>query len=381
VTIEEFAQRHAASVRPIEQVVDDWVADKRRQDQAHASVFAASIGTDLVNGGSLLDALPEEARQGFAQLMGDKADSLLEIKRMFAEKDGLGAASLRGFKNKIQGQIGENIFRSAAGSGARLAESGSQRGWDVAIPDGVATRYVQVKIHEDACSVIEKMREVDSDIRAELVRDGETLVTSVDFAVNDDVFDEVKKRVAELGLTVDVVKVGATQDEIRQYLDAAHENLVAAPIENFFTQLLGGVAATTTLHAAINGFLLWKGAQERAQAVEDTVYGSAISTGGWLAGQLLEAAVLLGELDTVAAVLASPDGGVFTVGLSMYVRGMLRRFADRRHCVARLEKGNASLRVLSSSFLEKWTDPTAFASLQDSRRTVQSTANAPSRER
>ena len=349
MTIEEFAQRHTASVRPIEHVVDDWVAEKRCQDQAHASVFAASVAADLFTGEALLDSLPESARQGFVELMGDKANSLLEIKRMFAEKDSLGAASLQGLKNKIQGQIGENLFRSGAGSGAHLAESGSQRAWDVAIPDGAVTRYFQVKIYDDAGKIIETMRQVANDIREGLVKDGKTPVTSVDFAVNDDVFDEVKERVAELGLTVNVVKVGATQDEVRHYLNEAHENLVAAPVENFFAQLLGGVAVTTALHAAINGFLLWKGAKERAQAVEDTVYESVISTGGVLAGQLLEAAVLLGELDTAAAVLALPGGGIFTIGLSMYVRGMLRRFADRRHCAARLEQGNASLRVLSGS--------------------------------
>jgi hypothetical protein len=48
VTIEEFAQRHAARVLPIEQVVDDWVAAKRRRDRAHASAFAASVAVDLV---------------------------------------------------------------------------------------------------------------------------------------------------------------------------------------------------------------------------------------------------------------------------------------------------------------------------------------------
>jgi hypothetical protein len=62
VTIEEFAQRHAARVLPIEQVVDDWVAAKRRRDRAHASAFAASVAVDLVKGEALLDALHESAR-------------------------------------------------------------------------------------------------------------------------------------------------------------------------------------------------------------------------------------------------------------------------------------------------------------------------------
>jgi hypothetical protein len=348
VTVEEFAHRHAPNVRPIQQIVDDWVAERRQQNRPHAIAFAASLGTDLLTGGGLLDALPEDVRKGFADLMGDKADSLLEVKRLFAEKAARGRASLTGLKNKIQGQIGENIFRSAFPS-ARLAESGSQRAWDVAILDGEVTRYVQVKIYEDADSIMDKIQEVAKEIHQGPVKDGEKLVTSVDFAVNDDVVDEVKERVAELGLAVNVEKVGATRDAIRHSLEAAEDNLVAAPLGNFFHQLLGQAATTAVLHAAINGFLLWKGAKEQAQAFEDTIYDSVISTGGALAGHIIEAAVLLDDLDSAAAVLASPFGGVVAIGLSMYVRGVLRRFADRRHCAARLEQGNASLTELCRS--------------------------------
>jgi hypothetical protein len=86
-------------------------------------------------------------------LMGSVADSREEIERLILDKVDIGDAAVVGLINKIQGQLGEDLFVHEMGSSAQLAESGSQAGWDVRVGYEDAFRYVQVKIYEDANAV------------------------------------------------------------------------------------------------------------------------------------------------------------------------------------------------------------------------------------
>lgn len=174
-----------------------------------------AVGGGVVLGDLLMNSDPEgkispELLHGFQNLMGDKADTLPEIESILTDKLLLGDESVLGMINKIKGQIGENYFVDAAhgmGLEAHLANSGSQEAWDVALGDGLhgAKQYVQVKTYESADAVIHHMQIVADKVTAGIVTDGDTIVHAIDFAVPQDIYDEVVQKAAALGLSAHVI--------------------------------------------------------------------------------------------------------------------------------------------------------------------------------
>ena len=347
--IEEFAGRYEVETRPNRSVINRWTTEKRVARLFGTPVFAGVMIADIWHNGSLLDRLPYQVQAGFRELMGERADSRAEMVERLVQEARQGDAHLEGLLSKIQGQIGENDFVRSIGNIAQLAPSGSQSGWDVVVHRGEVNQYVQVKVYADPDEVIERIQELQGRIVTGTVTgiDGE-VVQSIDVAVNHDIFDAVQERVAQLGLDTTVLDTGVERDDIRAALEGAAEN-ATEPFENFFGELLGGIASTTAVHAAVNGFLVWKGAKSRAEAAEDAAYSSAISAGGMVAAlgtEALAEELVLGQLDSAVAVLSGPVGGVVSMAAGIYIRGVLRRVAERRHVVERLESGNGQLDAL-----------------------------------
>jgi hypothetical protein len=218
--------------------------------------------------------------------MGDEADSYSEIRELIVEKYTKSPESVESLISKVQGQFGENEFIKIVGSSASLAESGSQKGWDVKIGDGLDAKYVQVKTVEDADSVIESIEKAN-----ERIANGELPnVREIDFAVNSEIYEEVKSKAIEKGFTNNIRDLGATRKEIRDALNDNFEkfdgkrDILEIPdsdvFDNFFSELLSTTLSIGAIHAAANAFLYWKGAKEKSKAIEDTIYSSAISAGG-----------------------------------------------------------------------------------------------------
>ena len=344
MTIQEFAVKYGEAPKPIHSIVDQWVLEKRVDDFLGTALTGGVVIADLLEGGRLVDSIPAEVRVAFKELMKGDADTVDEIKAHLLEKIANGKTSLDGLRRKIQGTMGELAFKDNT-SGAELALSGSQRGWDVRVPRGSDEfQYVQVKVYEDAGGVVRKMQQVQEELESGLIKDGEQVIRSVDFAVNEDIYDDVRQMAIERGIPCQVLRIGKRHEHITDALDEAVECAGEAPLENFFEELMGGVCTGAALHAAVNGFLVWKGAKEEEEAIEDTVYDSLITAGGLFSAYIAEA-VLLAQLESAAAVLASPLGAVVLTGVAIYTRAVLRRLADRRHVAKRLMLGNQKLKL------------------------------------
>jgi hypothetical protein len=348
MNIAQFANKYSTASRPIESVAQRWVVEKEVRDFLGTTVMAGATVVDLMIGDRLVDTISPEVKGAFENLMGSVADSREEIEHLILEKIEIGDKSVFGLMNKIQGQLGEDLFVRAMGSGAELAESGSQADWDVRVSYEDAFKYVQVKVYENANAV--PLENLKDKLEAGGVFDHGEVVNQLDVAVPSDIYEEVRERAMEIGYPGEILDLHVTHDEIRgQLLDSVQN--VQDGLGHFFTEVVGDIAVPATIHVVVNAFLLYKGAKDRHAAIEDSLCSSIISAGGIVAAetvdQLLGHTLLALDLEDTAAIIASPVGGLLLLGVGMAGRAILRRFADRRFVVRRLVIGNSQLASLT----------------------------------
>ena len=335
MTINEFIKKYGDISEKIDSVLKKWVIKKEVDDFLGTPIMGGYLVGDLLIGDGLSDGIPSELKGAFATLMKEKADTYHEIREFIIEKYEKGGESVKGLMNKIQGQMGENIFLENVEEGAKLAESGSQEAYDIILEKSDTTRYIQVKVYEDADVVIDKIKEVNDKLEAGLIDEYGNKINEIEFAVNSDIYVEVTDKAKELGFTNRIYNLGSDRNEIREIIETGFEGVDNPGIVNFFSEVFGGALAITAIHGAINGFFLWKGAKGREKAIEDTIYSSLISTGGLTAAHLASAIFL----ENVTLLLGSPIALISGIG----ARAILKRFFDRRYIVKRLIEGNLKL--------------------------------------
>jgi hypothetical protein len=340
MSIDAFIQKYATSAQPIDAIVRRWIAQREVRDFLGMPILAGGTMLDLLMGDQLVDTLSPDAKQAFKALMGVKAESRAEVERLILDKLERGDESIRGLMNKIQSQIGEDVFGRLAGPAAHLADDKSQEGWDVWVDRGDHTQYVQVKVYADVDGVGRHLRALQEKLLAGTIRDGENPLTRLDIAVNSEIYDEARTKAAALNYPGDILDLGETRAVMRDALKQSVDH-IKAPFEHFFGELLGDALQPAIFHAMANAFLLYKGAKNRRMAVEDTLYSAGLSAGGLLAAtstdHLLGHGLLLLDLQDAAALMSGPVGGILLLGINLSTRAVLRRILDRRFTVQRLE--------------------------------------------
>ena len=185
--------------------------------------------------------------------MGSVADSREEIESLILEKIEVGDKAVVGLNQQNPGSVRRGLFVRAVGSGAQLAESGSQADWDVRVSSDEALQYVQVKVYENAHAV--PLESLKAKLEAGGVLDHGEVVSQLDIAVPSDIYDGVRERAMEIGYPGEILDLHVTRDEIRDQLLESVQN-VQDGLGHFFTELMGDIAAPAAIHAAINAFLL-----------------------------------------------------------------------------------------------------------------------------
>lgn len=346
--VDEFCNAHGTGeINKIDAVVEQWVHERDVDEFLETPVGSGVVLGDLICGDGLQDSISPELYEGFSELMKDKAASYTAVRQILLEKLGHGDASVRGLISKIQGQIGENSFLEHVGPHARLAASGSQEGWDVAVTHpGEVTQYVQVKTYSNANGVMQHIRDVQEKLADGNIFDGDTLVQRIDFAVPEDIVGEVQSKVAAAGLDVDILTIPITSDEARQVVEEGVANVGPEALSGFFGELLGGTLTAAALHGAVNAFLVYKGAKDRSQFFSDTVYSTGITSGGLAAAFATEA--MFQKLSASAAFLGGPPAFVATFAAGVTTRMYLSRVAERRDVAGRLTDGNQALAKMTT---------------------------------
>ena len=302
---------------------------------------------DLLVGDVLNDQISPELLDGFAELMGQKADSYDEVRGILHNKLQDGDSAVFGLINKIKGQIGENQFMQeaqAAGLNTRLAGLRNQEAWDVAIDnaDGT-TQYIQVKMGSDAGGVVRHMQDVSQKLAGgEAISDGDRVVEAIDFAVSANIAEEVSARAAELGLDMNVIPIEMTAAEAANVVQAGFDNVGPEALSNLFGELLGASVAVAALHGLVNAFLVYKGAKAADRFLTDTVEETAVSTGAIAAALSLE--LVLNQI----SMMGGPPTYALGFCTSMATRGVLKRVARRQDYVSWLRVQNAHLATLNN---------------------------------
>jgi hypothetical protein len=248
------------------------------------------------------------------------------------------------------GQIGENEFRDEAiknGIKARLADSGSQEGWDIVKENAEGTReYIQVKLCNDPDGVINAIKEVSQKIELEKIRDGDEIVKSIDFAVPENILDEVKQKSLDLGYDIEFYSLPISNEEARDLVEIGFgfSEYTQEAVENLFSEIFSSVLSTAALHTLANGFLLYKGAKNTEEFWHDTIDNTVISSGAITAGMAVEIIltniVRVGGIPTYALVL----------GTTIVTRQILKRIANRQSYVDWLHVQIKELDALMVSF-------------------------------
>lgn len=346
MNINEFSSLYWSDIKNSEHLFKRWHKEKDIDELLNTPIAPGVIVFDLLHGDYSLDQIKPELKDAFQALMKDKADTYDEIRTLIYEKIELGDSSVQGLINKILGQIGENQFVEEAGKlgiAARLAESGSQEGWDVALPNSEGiTEYVQVKLYSEPNRVIQEIEEVNTKIQFGEITDGDQVVQSINFAVPKDIHDEVVQKVNELNLNTKVYEINMTSAEGRDLaeLGFGFSADTSLAIENLFSELFAASLTVAALHTLVNGFLLYKGAKNFEEFFGDTLEQSAISTTAIGAGVGTEA--LITEIST----LGGPALMVLVLGSTITTRAILKRIANRQSYVGWLDTQNAYLNQL-----------------------------------
>jgi len=348
--IEEFSSLFGPDIQSSEQIFERWDKEKRVDELLNTSIAPGVVLYDVLHGDQALDQIKPELKEAFQALMKDKADTYEEIRELIYEKIELGDSSIQGMINKIVGQIGENRFINEAekiGLNARLAESGSQKGWDVVLPSSEgANEYIQVKFYTDPNAVIREIKEVSNKISLGEITDGDKIVSSIDFAVPENIYDELVERVNESDLGTKIYKIKMTSEEAKDLAELGFGFSADASdaIANFFSEILGSSITAASLHLLANAFLMHKGAKNSEQFIYDTLEQTVISSGAITTGMTVELI-----LTNIAKVGGIPSY-ILVWGPTITTREILRRIANRQTYIDWLKIQNYELNRLISSF-------------------------------
>ncbi len=307
---------------------------------------------DILIGHGMSDKISPQLLSACQNLMNEKAESADQVCAILVDKLMLGDAAVQGMINKIKGQIGEDIFAETAaqaGFMARLADSGSQEAWDVAVTsaDG-ATQYIQVKTMSSADSVLQHMQLVADKLASGEITDGNNIVTEIGFAVPQDIYGEVVSKALAAELEIPVMTFDITAQDAARIVQDGFDNVAYLGLGNFFNQLAGGTLTALAIHTLVQMYLLRKGACEAENMMNRVAMETASSAGGIGAAIGMEAfiskgfGVATGSMASIAVVVAT--------GLT--IRGLLRRMIIERDDLSGfLQQENNLLKQRSSQYL------------------------------
>lgn len=342
---DEFCTEYETSKKPIRRIEDvlaDWdsrLERRQHRDFAGNQTLLLYLLADELSGDGLLDEISPDLLAAFAARRGSSLDDYDEVRNYLQEMLARGDESVLGVVRQIKGQIGEIVFRDGAGGHAYLASSTNQEAWDVAIPHahGV-TEYIQVKIYSSAHDALSMMHEVARKVADGKIFDGEMPVNHIDFAVNEDIAEELRRLAStksELaGIHIHAIPI--SEHEAAGLVWDGVANVGPEQLSNFFNQVFGGTLSAACLHAMSNAFLVYKNSKSISAAAMDAAISTALSAPGVVAAN--STSLLLSK---VALPMLSAHPVFAAVAAGMLARTVAKSWYDSREQVQNLLKNEA----------------------------------------
>jgi len=338
--IEKFVEKYKDSKKiSIREFVKRCVNRKELDDLFGAEIAAGLTLLDMLNGELNDTRVSPEIMATLKELMGDKVDTQREALAYFRAMINKGDVSVDGVISKLKGTLGELKFKDAFGSGAHLAESGSQKGWDVLTSKG---EYIQVKMYKDPDGVIDAIKENIERLKGDEIFDGDKVVKHINYAVSSNIYEDLKERGIEeaYGIKLHEVPIG-----VEEASTAVGEEINEAAWSNFFQDTFGITLASLALHGAINSFLFVFKKKNRQEAVRDTVNSTIFTTIAVGIGRITEAVAL-------QIIPIPPVGQAIGLSSTIVSRATLKRIQKRWNWVDFMSKENERLTTLITGLVK-----------------------------
>ena len=300
--------------------ISDFLKKSVKRQQANdllgVEITAGVTLADLLSEGRLNDApVSDEVREVLTALMGDKIGTQDEAINYFRSIVENGDASVEGLVNKLKGTLGELKFLEAFGNGIRLAENGSQEGFDLITDEGT---FIQVKMYSNADNVISAIRNNSAKIDAgSILYQGEQ-VSQIDYAVSSNIYEELKNRGIDTQYGITLYEVPMTAEVAGNII---REEINEAAWENFFSNAFGVSIAAGALHGAVNAFMFTFKKKALENAIKDTVKSTGMTVVAYSAGYIAEG-ICLGLIPPLAPFIAFGT----SVGTRVYLKGVAEKY-------------------------------------------------------
>jgi hypothetical protein len=282
MTADEFLNHYEHGRKPIRNIADivkQWDQEhggKSCDDATGMTTMLTILGVDAAVGDGLLNEISPELATSMSHLMGEKADTYDEARKLIAEKISHGDKSFAGFVNKIKGQIGEDRFIQEYPE-YNLALSKSQEGVDALrdIGNGFVDA-VQIKMYSNPDAVVRHMLAVHEKVENGLSVQGE-LIGKLNFAVPENIADAVRSKASahpELA-NIDILTVKSSAEDVANVVRDAADN-IAHPLTHLGEEVMSSIAFMVALDILTNAYLVTKGKKSIGDVAQESMLKTPI---------------------------------------------------------------------------------------------------------
>ena len=339
--IDAFLKKYGKtrSKQEVSKIMKRWQAHDFMDRFLGTTVAPGIFTIDILTGEGLVDLSPE--LRALAEKVSGGHQTKQEIKDFLVENVGKDDSVIQGHINNFQGKIGEWRFENISNKNIELAQADNQAVVDFKRNTAEGVEFVQVKVYSDPNDVIEKIREANQKVAGDTILwNKEVQVENPPvFAVNEDIYEEVKSKAAQLGLPNKIESLGITRDEIRYGLENGFENIQS----EFFANYLSPVA----MSVGIQSLFEWYYCRNMDDLLEQLPRNLIVSSSGVLGSAMGRAVALrvLGMTSLESTLLLS-GGFAFAGGFAAasFARGLSIRLMDRIGVAQRMEESSQAIR-------------------------------------
>jgi len=334
MNIEEFYKKYNnVNTKPIKDTCEKWEKEKQIEDFLNLSITGGVTVGDYFTGDRTLDQISPDLFEGFKESMPRKDFQSYDDLREYLIENSTKQAAIT---NNVKGKLGELKFieeRKKLGINAELAPLGNQEGWDIKIDRGDYIEYVQCKTYSDVDDVMNKILELNNKLANREITDGSMVLDKINFAVPNNISDEVRTKVSDLNLDNKIYEFNLTADEAAQFVKDGFSNVEIFAFSNFFQELFKSSISVFALNSLAQAFLTYRRSKDLNQIISrktfiDSIEPSLISSGSISSGLITES--MLNQISMIGGLPTF----VLTFSTTLATREILKRVARRQDYVS-----------------------------------------------
>lgn len=325
----------------IEDFLKKAINYKKKQDILETTIVGSYTLLDALDGQIKDPRIAREVQETLKELSQGKFVNETAMQDYFKGMIERGDKSVNALVGKLKGTLGELEFKHHIGDDmVKLSESGSQKGWDLAINRDGVEEYIQVKMYKDPNVVIHKIKEVQKQlVNDEILNDNGEIVNNINWAVSKDVFQSLKENGIENKFGITLYEVPMTSAEAAAPFLKDIDDLT--PWNTFFDQI-GLPVTAAAISGMCNTFSCLFGEKTRKDALIDATKQTALAYVAVIGSHVGEA---------IALGICPPLAPVTAIAASMWTRSVVKGFSYRFSMADVIEADNVRLNKYIEHFI------------------------------